>query len=412
MILEIGLRSAGYIVQTGREATFEKEKSDSLRDEFILLRNEIKYEKWVVALGDSLTNGSNVPVHKSYPFQLFQNPGNKLSKNKVRFNILNHGYCESNTFQSLKQLEQIITEWNRKPDIMIFLGGASDLFSPISNKEQSEFDNIIDRINNHKESFFKTTRIYKVYRGIKLNLKTYSEYDGITEDEFNREFPENKIVETFVLGKREKAFQEIDTLKSKFKDIHFESILNSIVDKNLHQRAEVVRITLDFFERFPRLFRYSGAYPLHRLIISFNQQSEITADQIASKLEEIRSKNPSVSETKIFQKYYQLFKEKDKAIERIEKSRLKNLRAIATLCKKNNIQLVIQNYPANFNGANSALKEVADEFNLPFVDNNKVFNSLITDKKTRMKYLAEDEHPSEEGYKIMADNVWQVLKSL
>jgi len=411
IFLEVALRLTGFIIQTGREATLEREKTSSHRDKFIVFRNEIKYEKWVIALGDSLTNGSNVPVDQSYPFRLYLNPENKISENKVRFNILNHGYCESNTYQSLKQLESIIRDWNRMPDIIIYLGGASDLFSPISNEEQKEFNNIAQRINNHKLSFFKSTRVYKIYRGIMLNLRTYSEYDGVTEEEFKAEFPSNKIIENFMDGKEELAFQEIKQLESKMKDIHIESILNSIIDRKLDNRAEVVKITLKFFEEFPRLFRYSGAYPLHRLIISFNQQSTYTADDISSYLKKISDKNPSVKETKIFKKYYDLFKDKERSLKRIEQNRMMNLRTIAKICKENNIKLILQNYPSNFTGANLALKKIAEEFSLPLVDNNKVFNEIIIDKETRMKYLAEDEHPSKEGYQIMADNVWQVLRN-
>lgn len=413
---EFALRFLGYSIQTARDASFDNSKYD--RDEKLKLRKKIAYDKWVVALGDSSTNGSNVDIQKSYPFQLYFHKENKVSDERVRFNILNHGICESNTYQSLNHLKEIINNWNKKPDILIFLGGAADRFSPISNEEQVQVEDLIQDIDQSTSHFLKTLRLYKVYRGIKMALhEKFFLHEN--EDIFSKELVEispifSEILKFYSLGEFEKADEIISKNKSMIHDPHLESILNSTVDELFFKqdREGVIFFTMRFLKKHPQLFTSYARYPLYRMIMAYDFQSEYSADNIINSFNSMKKENAWIAETELFKKYMNLFKNRDKVLEKINKNRITNLRALAELCKRNGIKLVFQNYPANFTNANLALEQVAKEYGLPFVDNNSTFNQMFKEGKKKSNYLAEDEHPSALGYKVIADNVWQTLKTL
>ncbi|OUR95451.1 hypothetical protein A9Q84_16595 [Halobacteriovorax marinus] len=410
---ELSLRALGFTVQTAREASFDISKHS--RDEQVKLRKKITYNKWVVALGDSLTNGSNVPIQKSYPFQLYFKKENIISSEKVKFNILNHGICESNTYQSLVQLKEIVNKWNKRPDILIFLGGAADRFSPISNSQQERVDDVVSDIGRSTSSFFKNLRLFKIFRGIKIGVSElifFKKIDDYTEEELievSSIFSD--ILEFYNKGDYVNGDKIISNNPSIVNTAHLGSILNAIAVKFFinQDREGVVNFTLDFLKRYPQLFSEHARYPLYRLVMAYDFQSKYSAEYIANSLTSMRKNNPSIGETHLFKKYLHIFKNKEQELVKINSNRLSNLRSLAKLCKESGIKLILQNYPANFTEANIALKQVAKEYNLPFVDNNSVFNGLYKKGKSKNDYLAEDEHPSALGYKIMADNVWKVL---
>ncbi|CBW27860.1 hypothetical protein BMS_3102 [Halobacteriovorax marinus SJ] len=412
-VVELGLRGLGLVIQTGREASFEDGKTVD-RDSKVNLRKELKADKWVLALGDSLTNGSNVSVNETYPFRLFHKEENRISDNKVRFNILNHGICESTTYQSLKQLKDILKKWNRVPDIIIYLGGAADLFSPISALQQEKVGEIVEDIEEHAPSFIRGLRIYKIYRGINLALKESFLHNStldITEDELRDWDPEvAQVLDFYLTGDVEAAEKFVTDKGLEVPPVKLETILNAVVDRLFiaSKQSRVIEETLKFLEKHPELFEGFGRYPLHRMTMAYDFQSKYTAHDIAKRLLKIAHQSPNVLQTELYQKYATLFTEREKSIQRINRLRIQNIRELAEISKANGIKLILQNYPENFTDANIALEQVAKEYGLPLVDNNTVFNELI--EKGNNDLFREHEHPSPEGYKLMASNVWKVLK--
>jgi lysophospholipase L1-like esterase len=78
--------------------------------------------------------------------------------------------------------------------------------------------------------------------------------------------------------------------------------------------------------------------------------------------------------------------------------------------KSKSIKLIIQNYP--YCWANEIIKEVACRNSIPLVDNAAVFQKLVlrSDYK-KGEYFAEDWHCNANGYRMIAENVYNVLTS-
>jgi tetratricopeptide (TPR) repeat protein len=82
---------------------------------------------------------------------------------------------------------------------------------------------------------------------------------------------------------------------------------------------------------------------------------------------------------------------------------------IVRVCREEKRILVFQNYPdGGFPEIDAILYETAQKYDIPFVDNFKIFNALISRSK-REDYLIYDGHCNDRGYPIIARNIFDVL---
>jgi len=80
---------------------------------------------------------------------------------------------------------------------------------------------------------------------------------------------------------------------------------------------------------------------------------------------------------------------------------------ISSLASKN-IRLILLNYPCDW--PNDTLKEIAGRAKITFIDNEAVFRQKqAVDGYRREDYFAEDGHCNANGYKIIAENVYNTL---
>jgi lysophospholipase L1-like esterase len=92
-----------------------------------------------------------------------------------------------------------------------------------------------------------------------------------------------------------------------------------------------------------------------------------------------------------------------------------DLENIINICRKNKVEIIIQNYAIkpeygfwtqSARTVNVVLKEVANEYSIPFVDNEENFNSLGENQKYYFNHSKDDSHPNEKGYGLMAKNLY------
>lgn|GEM_PF-4077601 len=87
-----------------------------------------------------------------------------------------------------------------------------------------------------------------------------------------------------------------------------------------------------------------------------------------------------------------------------------DIEQIIILCQKEGISLVLCNYPEKYTGQkkdiSQVLRKLAQKYRIPFVDNYAIFEEL-GDKK--LDYFIYDEHCNQQGYALMARNVYVVL---
>jgi len=418
LAVEVGLRVAGFTVQRARQASLKDFKKSHDREEILTLRKDHKNKKLIVAVGDSVTNGSNVKISDSYPFQLFKMQ-KELGK-KESFDVINHGFCEKNTFQVLGGFKNLINQIENKPNTVILMAGAADRFNPID--EYVDKDSLSEKINISTRSFIHSLRLYKIYRGIVINLE-----QGILNSfgtdwhefsEVEKKFP--KITEA------EKAFDEENIekgesiVKSHPKEywgpLLSKAILNKTYDFLKTQDYEkMLDFSFNILERNPYFFLENESsladqkYFLYKIVMAYDFQSKYDADEVIAIFEKIAKANPEVKETPLYKRYYRIFSNKEAEQKKVNDKRLAHLREFVEFSRKNNINIVVSNYPADFRMANKALRTVASEYNLPFVDNYKLFKSAMKEKG-RQYYLEEDEHPTAKGYQLIASNVWKTLE--
>ncbi len=170
--------------------------------------------------------------------------------------------------------------------------------------------------------------------------------------------------------------------------------------------AEAINASLKAIEIDPTCFDN-----YYFLLKAYKFQSMIDSNFILQHFYKIGEKNPQLKKNKIFQNYISLFNDKKKMEDKINKWLRCDLEKITLLCKKNNINLIVQNYPYPYHSANHLLKEVATKYALPFVDNYTVFDNL-TAKNKRKKYFVDHDHCTAEGHSVMAENIYKLFIEL
>lgn len=80
-------------------------------------------------------------------------------------------------------------------------------------------------------------------------------------------------------------------------------------------------------------------------------------------------------------------------------------------CQRMGIKIILQNYPF-YNNANEILKDVAEKYSLPFVDNEHVFTKLWDKGEKREDYFLPDAHCNDKGYRLTAENIYNKIIEL
>lgn len=90
-----------------------------------------------------------------------------------------------------------------------------------------------------------------------------------------------------------------------------------------------------------------------------------------------------------------------------------NLKSMIKLIESYKIDTVLVDYPRS-DDSNSVLKEISEEFNLLFVDNERIFENLSHQKAYKAKdYFANDNcHCNGNGYYLMAKNIYEIIQNV
>lgn len=144
---------------------------------------------------------------------------------------------------------------------------------------------------------------------------------------------------------------------------------------------------------------------------SFELQSQYDSKYFVDLYNRILLKSPGIKKNETISNYIKYFSNRSEWEERLNDWLRADLDKIVEICKTNNIQLIIQNYPYPYNSANKILEETANKYSLPFIDNYSVFKELVK-KDGWNHYFTDFDHCTEEGLLIMANNVYKSLISM
>ncbi len=148
----------------------------------------------------------------------------------------------------------------------------------------------------------------------------------------------------------------------------------------------------------------------YSLVQAYELQSKYDSDYILEVFQKAIENKPEIKRNENVIRYISFFKNKENWEQGINQWLKRDLEKIVELCRKNDVGLIIQNYPYPYSSTNKILKDVALRYSLPFVDNHSVFEKSVA-AYGRWKYFVDNDHCTAEGHKVMAQNVYKVLVS-
>jgi lysophospholipase L1-like esterase len=369
----------------------------------------------IVAMGDSFTNGGNLGDlgwKKTYPYLLSK----KLEREEKNYAIVNLGLCEDTTlgvYTRLKEYYQKNKNTPKKPAIVSILVGAADIFH-VRSDDLPSYQHIDPEAlyREVQKDWVFNLRIYKMYRHIKLVL-THKYILSESSEKANLDVVEimKPYTEEIKRGRPEKAKNILNKTNSKIKAyIKRADGNNEIIDEilsvythsivypnvNLNHYGEALDHLLEIQKELPGLWdTHSFRYFVNQ---TFTKQSKHGAQHISSLMQKIESQKPR------FNAFKKKFKNRSAYEEAVRVNRLKVWDQIILFAKEKNIKLIIQNYPSDYYEVNQDLQKVITKHGVPFIDNHSQFKMLIS-KEGRTKYLADDDHATPLGYRMISENV-------
>ncbi|MBT3583780.1 MAG: hypothetical protein HN509_02645 [Halobacteriovoraceae bacterium] len=444
---EVGLRLTGFYLEAGRPSEFIPpfdEKAYKNNDQTYEVFETHQDSSVTLAIGDSFTNGGNVASYDTYPFHLFQ----KLKETGKKHSILNYGKCESNTLDLYRRLTLLLEERKERklvqPKFAVMLIGSADLFGfSFGAVNQEE----INKIRNPLEkNWYQDFRVYKVFRHLKyIVLNKLRIEKGLRQRQFEMGEKELLLLRKIFAQSMPYFLRDKNNYDSKsdfFKpfwleaksdtslerlllsaiperelrgDLYIEwllSLLSSYYsNKNQHSRS--VELFLNFATRYPLLFWSQNMFKAARynLIQTFRFQSKFPPAKIIEILKNQVEKEGQLKTNKNINGFLEILKSWDTQTQVLNLNREKIWSKIIKLCKKYGVQIILQNYPTDYHGANAFLSKVSKQYDLPLVNNFKVFKELIQ-KEGRSRYLYDDDHCTPEGYRVMALNIANTISLL
>ncbi|MDD5102250.1 MAG: hypothetical protein PHH62_04625 [Endomicrobiaceae bacterium] len=204
--------------------------------------------------------------------------------------------------------------------------------------------------------------------------------------------------------KAKKLYEEQFLKKNKrtrFKDFYFKTAYYLVYYGNF---SEAVYYFIQAFKQNPRLDLHSYYY----FSKAFDLQNKYDAKYVLNEFENISKKYPKLRNNPSFNTCKESFKNRLSFENKVLEWLKIDVEKIIDICKEKNIKLIIQNYPFPYFAVNKTLREISDKYNVTFIDNYIIFSNLVKENGYR-RYFLDFDHCTEEGHKIIANNVYSVL---
>jgi lysophospholipase L1-like esterase len=405
----------------------------------------------VLCLGDSFTYGIGAGSNQSYPEQLKQILKTKIQRDII---VINGGMPSANSTIILEKLKSFLKYV--KPDIIIITAGRNDIWNY---KHLNQSLNWKVRLN----AFFSQSRVYNLFSIIQINLENV--FNEIKLKQFGGEknnYALRKNFDAKILAKAnalrdaklfDQAMVIYKQLIKKYPD-NAEILLEMGRCYKLNgqdaKAVAILKIALLADAKNPDILKELEAVLLknkalkykmeffNKLFILLPENEEIKRQVINADIQLADSYyqqgdndkalvyyNKAIAlepyNEKIYNRvFYNIAMESEhnqpgfvdnhqKGIGQIVwQITYDNIVKIAEICKQKGIKLILSGYPEEiYDPVNTAAKD----YNIIFVDQRKDF----ADKQAmgqRNKYLIQDGHCTQLGYRIMAENISAVIVNL
>lgn len=403
LFFELALYTAGSIYHSFR-----------VKNGRLYSNNENKIR--ILCLGDSFSFGVGASKGYSYPEQLER----MLNKNipQLKFIVYNGAIPGYNSSQLSKHFEEFTQKFN--PDIVVITIGINNKNIPLESNYFLFTNNGIKNLMYKLDYFLSRLRSYKLLKFVIVKLK------GNIQTGKKKVVRENFIVKKLAAENSEELDKFIklgnDYFDKREATLAKEAFQNAIALNPDDERAhlglaevfihcfgkdelgiEELNKALKINPHNPKAFDslWQANYRLGRneeareAIVKYISLCS-HGDEIGARLSYSLSKGlPDIRETETFDKLLRY-----------------DLENIVKSAKRSGLKTILQDYPSLF-GGNKIIESVAVKFDIPFVENQKLFEGLIDGKGAGWKnpeYFVEDGHCNTNGYGIMAENVYKVIK--
>lgn len=241
----------------------------------------------------------------------------------------------------------------------------------------------------------------------RLNLAKYYLDKIIKIDPENRRTHEMTLAFYRENGEFEKAQELYETkfleqgMSTRFRSFYYKMAYYLIYYGKF---SEAVEYFLKAFEQNPKLDLHCYYY----FSKAFDLQNKYDAKYVLNEFDKISLKYPYLKNNTFFNTCKKSFKNRLDFEKEILEWLQCDIEKIIYLCKKKNIKLFMQNYPFPYHAVNKLLRQIAEKNNIMFIDNYSVFEKM-TEQYGFGKYFLDFDHCTEEGHKIIADNVYSAL---
>jgi len=364
----------------------------------------------ILCLGNSWTAGGGAPKGQSYPDHLQRLLDKKFNKSVIA--VINGGVGNENSSELLYKLEANLNKV--KPDMVILQTGQPNWWNFY------KYNNYLKRENGGSANpmfsvndFISNSRVYRLVFLLYSDMRNKK---AAKVRRLNSSYEEGKLRREFIEqirnGKKEifldkqKSQEALNCFKKMIKlDPDYPKNYFYIGEIYLFQRnyEEALNWFIKAVEIGPD-FRDGQENKSYARIRSMRKRYKGEKDEIINKkidafIEKFNKTNPANS--------YNFMLLTDSDIRRWIES---DVREIIRVIQNKNIKIILQNYPFKSKGyavlINSTLRNIAEDLNIPFVDNVAIFQQMMDSGARSEDYYVPDGHCSARGYEVIAKDVY------
>lgn len=452
VILEIALRVLGFSYEQKTSAE-ESSQVDQSSDYTIL------------TIGDSFTRGMGAPVGEDFSTQLEIMLNENANK---RFNVVNGGLSGANSSQILKTLESRLDKIH--PDLLILLfGGANtwnhwglDTYKESGSSATSWLYNIrlykltvllINNIRNKQATeeltesgnIVEPERFRKRLEELESRLNTDPNNGNIYYEMgclYLNERDIQKGIEAY-----EKGIEVDPDVDNNYIGVAAGLQMTGRIDEAIewiHKGMKRNPDNLNYYNQLIMFYNYSGNYAKqidwamkgiarNPQIGNFYRYLVMLPDEEKSRFKDtidaFLEKYPQSSNKRFINLEHPCFYDRgDVDVKTTFGDRQEEILAwvrhdherVIEMCKRRGIDLIIQSYPLrreeNFwsgtvRFVNKDINKTAKEYNIPFVDQYTIFNTLGNKLDEYLEPPGGSEHCNAKGYRLMAKNLYSEIVS-
>ncbi len=373
----------------------------------------------ILCLGDSFTFGMGARKEYAYPKQLERRLNENKFENK-KYVVFNVGVPGNTSSKLLNHLEEDLQAFS--PDIIIVLIGMNDRFCI---EETNYFLFKHKGLINRLLYYLSGTRVYKLFKRFVSTLEI-----RVWEDRLKKTYRTDPVCEPF--KSREKGLS-VDTAKLKTARKHLELATEKYFNardiklepaiEEFQKAVEIMPDNKDGYLGLAQIFIHSDKFDL--AIDQLEKAIEIDpCDKEAwNKLWLVYYRMGKLSlAQEALKKYlylypadlpkYLLFLQSGfpdcKNFDAFTDLLSNNLQRIIDIAKRRKVGIILQDYP---NLPVLIASAIADKNKVIFVQQQLAFSKLAFQENYSRDYFVEDGHCNGKGYAVMAENVYQVLRT-